>query len=405
MSALLSLNANLTACAGAEVHLKQDGSYDVRLLKLSLNKKLIQIDVKKRYEGSLTKIITDPLTEPLAITLTGKGVLIKKTSRLDVISEGSLQHLFPAFKLAEFYVQHFLAGEHSFIAIVRKEIADAVIEVFKKQGVQIFMLSLGPFVVDQVIPQINAYEGALKFDGHQVTLNADKEWSTYTYAADVKSGFPLKIDIETIQEEFLLAYATAFQFILNDKLDPIVADSDTLSEKLTELGAKLKFKKYGSLALFFFFGVLMLNFLVLSTYNSNNQELMSKAGQQSYIYENRQKLEEEVKGKENLVKKLGWNKGYSYAYLCDQIGRSVPKEVLLDELLINPLSGSAAGLIKETQLETGSMMIKGQTSSVYAINNWIYDLQQKSWVKNVQLEKYTADDQKEAQVFTILLKY
>jgi hypothetical protein len=405
MSGLLSLNHNLTACAGAEVHVKQDGSYDVRLLRLSLHKKLIQIDAKKRYSGSSAKIITDSLAEPLAITITGKGVLIKKTNRLDVISEGTLQHLFPTFKLAEFYMQHFAAGEHSYISIIRKEIADAVIEAFKKQGVEVFMLSLGPFVVDQVIPQINSYEGILKFDGHQVTLNADKTWTAYTYDAEVKSAFPLKIDIEKMPEEFLVAYATAFQLILNDKLELVEVESEQVSQKLSELMAKQKFKKYGAAALFFFFGLLMLNFLVLSAYNSNNQELMSKAGQQSYIYENRQKLEEEVKGKENLVKKLGWNKGYSYAYLCDQIGRSVPKEVLLDELSINSLFGGSTGLIKETPLETGRLIIKGQTSSIYAINDWIYDLQQKSWVKNVQLEKYTADDQKQAQVFTILLKY
>nr|WP_068892993.1 PilN domain-containing protein [Pedobacter panaciterrae] len=405
MCALLSLNHNLTACAGAEVHLKQDGSYDVRLLKLSLNKKLIEIGTKKRYSDSSAKVIMDSLAEPLAITITGKGVLIKKTNRLDVVSEGSLQHLFPTFKLAEFYMQHFPAGEHSYISIIRKETADSVIEAFKKQGVEVYMLSLGPFVVDQVIPQINSYEGVLKFDGHQVTLNADKEWSAYAYDAGIQSAFSLKIDIEKMPEEFLLAYATAFQLILNDKLELIEVDSEQISGKLSELMAKQKFKKYGSLALFFFFGLLMLNFLVLSAYNSYNQELMSKAGQQSYIYENRQKLEEEVKGKENLVKKLGWNKGYRYAYLCDQIGSSVPKEVLLDELLINSLSGGSSGLIKEVQLETGRILIKGQTSSIYAINNWIYDLQQKSWVKNVQLEKYTADDQKQAQVFTILLKY
>ncbi|ATP58021.1 hypothetical protein CPT03_16885 [Pedobacter ginsengisoli] len=405
MAALLSLNYNLTACAGAEVHLKQDGSYDVRLVKLSLNKKLIQIGDKKRYSGSSSKIVSDNLIEPLAITITGKGVLIKKTNRLEIISEGSLQHLFPTFKLAEFYIQHFPAGEHSYIAIIRKEIADTVIEAFKKQGVDVFMLSLGPFVVDQVIPQINSYEGVLKFDGHQVALNTEKDWASYMYDADVKSTFPLKIDIEKMPEEFLVAYATAFQFILNDKLDLIEVASGQISEQLSELMAKQKFKKYGAAALFFFFGLLMLNFLVLSAYNSNNQELMSKAGQQSYIYENRQKLEEEVKGKENLVKKLGWNKGYSYAYLCDQIGSSVPKEVLLDELLINSLSGGSTGVVKETQPETGHLIIKGQTSSIYAINEWIYNLQQKGWVKNVQLEKYTADDQKQAQVFTISLKY
>lgn len=402
---LPGLSYGLTDCAGAEVQLKQDGTYTVHVLKLSISKKLVQIGTKKSYQGSSAKIAGLEISEPLAITITGKGVLIKKTNRLEVASEQNLQHLFPALKLAEFYVQHFPSGEHSYVAIVRKEIADAVINVFKKQGTTVLMLSLGPFVADQVIPQINAYEDVLKFEGHQIQLNQTKEWTDYSYAAEAKSGFPLKIDIESIPEVFLLAYATAFQFILNTQLDLITVHDEVLDQNLVELSAKLKFKKYSTMMLFFFFAVLMLNFLLLSAYNSANQELMSKAGQQSYIYENKQNLEEEVKGKENLVKKLAWNKGYHYAYLCDQIGSSLPKDITLNEMQINPLSGSNIGLIKDVQLEVGSIKIKGETSSVYSVNNWIYELQQKSWVKSVQLEKYTADEQKQTQVFTLLLNY
>jgi len=405
MASLLGLNHGLSSCAGAEVHLKQDGSYDVRLLKLSLHKKRIRIDSKKRYSGSAAKITDLVLEEPLSVTLTGKGVLIKKTARLEVASGQTLQHLFPALKLEEFYVQHFPAGAHSFVAIVRREIADAVMSVFKKQGAEVLMLSLGPFAVDQVMPQLNSYGNALNFDGHQLVLNEAKEWIDYDYKAGVVAGFPLKIDIETISEEFLLAYATAFQLILHDRLDVIEVEDENIKQRLINLAAKLKFKGLGMAMIFFFFALLMLNFLVLSGYNSSNEELMSKAGKQSYIFENRAKLEKDVKEKEALVKKLGWNKGYRYAYLSDQIGGSVPKEVTLDELQINPLTGSRSGLIKDTPLELGNIKIKGLTSSVYAINGWIYELKQKSWVKDVQLEKYTADDQREVQVFTILLKY
>lgn len=405
MVSQLGLNEGLNSCAGAEVHLKPDGTYDVRLLKLSLSKKLISIEGKKRYLGSSAKITDLLLDGPLAVTLTGKGVLIKKTGKLEEASAKTLQHLFPALKLEEFYVQHFPAGAHSFVAIVRREIADAVMAVFKKQGADVLMLSLGPFVADQVIPQLNNYGETLKFDGHELVLNEAKDWVEYNYSSGAVAGFPLKIDMETIPGEFLLAYATAFQLILQDKLDVIEVASEEIRQRLSGLIADLKFKRYGTAMVFFFFLLLMVNFLVLSAYNSGNEELMSKAGKQSYIFENRTKLEAEVKEKELLVKQLGWNKGFKYAFLCDQIGATLPKEVVLDELQINPLTGSGIGLIKDTPLELGSMKIKGQTGSVYAINNWILELKQKNWVKEVQLEKYTADDQRQTQVFTILLKY
>jgi len=405
MVSLLGLHEGLNNCAGAEVHLKQDGTYDVRLVKLTLNKKLISIAGKKRYAGSSAKITDLVLDGPVAVTLTGKGVLIKKKNKLEEASAKTLQHLFPALKLEEFYVQHFPAGAHSFVAIVRREVADAIMSVFKKQGAEVLMLSLGPFVVDQVIPQLNAYGGQLKFDGHELMMNDAREWVDYSYSPGTDDGFPLKIDIETIPGEYLLAYAMAFQLILHDKLDLIEVASEEIKQRLSALSAGLKFKRYGMAMVFFFFILLMINFLVLSAYNSGNEELMSKAGKQSYIFENRAKLEKDMKEKELLVKQLGWNKGYKYAFLCDQIGASLPKDVILDELQINPLKGNGIGLIKNTPMELGSMKIKGHTGSVYAINEWIYKLKQKNWVKDVQLEKFTADDQREVQVFTILLKY
>lgn len=390
---------------GAEIHLKSDGSCSLRLVKLSLSKKLILIESKKEYSGTLAEVLKNEIAGPLALNITGKGLLIKKTARLEQVTEQGLQHLFPQMKLSEFYVQHFPTGAHSFVAIIRKEIADAIIAAFKAKKVDLLMLCLGPFVVDQVIPQINSYGEQLKFDGHQIRFDGEKNWQEYSFASDVKAEFPIKIDIEQMPEKYLLAYAVAFQLILHDQLNLIEVAEPEIKQNLVEFSSKLRFKKYGMLMLLFFFVLLMINFLLFSHYNSDNQEMMSKAGQKSYVFENRLKLEEDVKIRENMVQKLGWNKGHSYAYICDQIGQTLPKEIKLEELQINSLSGTAKGLLKEPQLENGSMKIKGQTSSVYAVNNWIYILKEKNWVKEVKLEKYIADDQKETQVFTLSLSY
>lgn len=390
---------------GAEIHLKPNGTCSVRLVRLSLHKKLIQIESKKEYSGTLTEVLKNEITGPLALTITGKGLLIKKTARFAQITEQSLQHLFPQMKLSEFYVQHFPTGAHSFVAIIRKEIVDAIISAFKVKRSDIVLMSLGPFIVDQVVPQINSYGEHLKFDGHHIRFDQDRNWQEYSFALDIKPEFPIKVDIEHIQESYLLAYAAAFQFILHEQLNLIEVQSTEIKQNLVEYTSRLKFKKHGMLILLFFFMLLMINFLLFSYYNSGNQELMSKAGQKSYVFENRQKLEEEVKIKENRVRKLGWNKGYAYAYLCDQIGQTLPKEIKLEELQINSLSGASSGLIKTPQLDNGSMRIKGQTASVYAVNNWIYTLKEKQWVKEVKLEKFMTDDQKGGQVFTLFLSY
>lgn len=399
----LSLESGMNECAGLEVNIRTDGTFAVRLVELSLQKKLIHIKEKKEQVVAADQLHSVKVKGPLAVTLTGKGVLIKKTKRLESITAQSLSQLFPDFKMADFYVQHFPAGDNSFIAFVRKEIADHILSIFKKQGAELLMLSLGPFAAEQAIPQLNNYNGNLNFDGHQIVLDDQKTWLDYNYAAGLDSSFELKIDTEPLPQQFLLAYATAFQLILHERLELIRVEADDINTQLVESTFRLKFNRNASLLLLVFFVLLLVNFLLFSFYNSANQALAGKAGARSDVSQNKEKLQAEVKEKEAQVKLLGWNNGQNYAYLCDQIGQTLPAAIILNELVINPLQQGSSS--SQKIIETGSMRITGQSANIYVINDWIYALKLKPWVKAVQLEKYGRDDQKEIQVFTLLLNY
>jgi hypothetical protein len=405
MDLQLNLQNGLMACTGAEVNICADGTFDIRLVKLSMQKKLINIDEKKVYAITLDQFKTIQIPGALAVTFTGKGVLIKKTNRLESLSDQNLRPLFPGFKRDEFYLQHFQSGAFSYITFIRKEIADPVLQALKKQGAAILMLSLGPFAVEHVVPLLNNYQEEIHFDGHQLSLNTAKEWLDYQYLTGSKSSFVLKIDLEPIEQHFLLAYAAAFQLLLNDRLDLIEVEIEAFQNDLTEALAKLKFNKYGAIVLVIFFVLLLLNFLLFSFYHADNQELTGKVGERSDLFSDRQRLTSEIKDNELQVKQVGWNHGYRYAYLCDQIGQTVPAAILLQEMMINSIRDNTSGATQKVGLATGSIRIIGTSASMYLINDWLYALKQKSWVKAVKLERYATDDQKGVQVFTILLTY
>lgn len=399
-----NFKSGITNCTGAEVKITSEGIVDVRFVKLSSDQKSVHIEAKNSFSSDLKKIPEKAL-ENLAITITGKGVLIKKTSKLDELTEHNLQHLFPNFKFQEFYVQNFISEHHSFISIIRKETANHIIQSFERQGFKILAFSIGPFISEQVLPQLNVYGTSIGFDGHQVVLNEDKSWKDYHYKIQDPLSFALKVDNEVIPPQYILAYATAFQLILHEKLDLIEVDEPSIKENLLELSSKLKFEKRGTFALLCFFLLLLINFLIFNIYNDKNSELLGRAGQQSNLYANRDKLEKEVKEKELLVKKLGWNKGLSYAYICDQIGQILPNSILLTVLTINEPSQNLSTAIKPIVRETGKVRLKGEAANVYAINDFIYALKHLPWIKDVQLEKYVTDDQKQVQVFTLILIY
>ena len=395
----------LHSCRGAEVHFLGDGAVMLRLLDLALQKDKLQIVEKREYTGGLDCLPGLEVDGPIALNITGKGVLIKKTARLESLHEASLRQLFPGYRAEEFYAQHFSSAEQSFVAFIRKEIADRVLAAFRSHGAQVMLFSLGPFVIDHVIPMLNNYGTSLNFDGHQLTLNEEKQWLNYSYIAGSTTGFELKIDIEPIEERFLLAYSAAFQLILNERLELVCVSDAGMKLALTEMIAGIKFRKNSMLILFALLGLLLLNFLLFSYYHQANQELAGKAGRRSGLMVDRQALEKEVAEKEKKVNLLGWNHGLRYSFLCDQIGQTVPAAIQLFALDINAEKEKTQHSVLTDLIETGTMRITGQAANVYVINEWMHRLKQRAWLKTVQLEKYGRDEQQDRQVFTVLLKY
>jgi hypothetical protein len=393
-------SSSLDSCTGAEVKMHADGTVELRLLNLSLHKKLININWKKDQASTLDKFNAD-ISGPVAITITGRGILFRKTNRIEELTSAGLQGLFPGLKFSEFYVQNFVSGDYSFVALIRKETLNIVLKAFGNRK-HVLVISIGVFLVDHVIPQLNIYNEDLEFDGHSISLKEDQTWIDYKPSAVNESGFLLKVDIETIEERYLLAYAAAFQLILSQRLEPIQIDVEEVQLNKIDFFAKLLFEKRLTIMILSLFLTLLVNFFLFTYYDSENANNTGIAGQRSEVFLNQKKVVSEISKKEMLVERLGWNNGLSYAFICDQIGLIVPSSVTLTELSVN------IPVVKDvSELESGTKQVKvvGQAPDIYAVNQFIYACKNRKWVKQVKLQKFIADDQQKTQVFSIVIDY
>jgi hypothetical protein len=393
-------SSSLDSCTGAEVKMHADGTVELRLLNLSLHKKLININWKKNQASTLDKFNAN-ISGPVAITLTGRGILFRKTNRIEELTSAGLQGLFPGLKFSEFYVQNFISGDYSFVALIRKETLNLVLKAFVNRK-HVLVISIGVFLVDHVIPQLNIYNEDLEFDGHSISLKEDQTWIDYKPSTLNESGFVLKVDIETIEEKYLLAYAAAFQLILSQRLEPIQIDVEEVQLNKIDFFAKLLFEKRLTIMILSLFLILLVNFFLFTYYNLENANNTGMASQRSEVFLNQKKVGSEISKKELLVERLGWNNGLSYAFICDQIGLIVPSSVTLTELSVN------IPFVKNvSELESGTKQVKvvGQAPDVYAVNQFIYACKNRKWVKQVKLQKFIADDQQKTQVFSIVIDY
>ena len=380
----------LSSCAGLELHILPDNAYSGRLCSVSLEKNRLNIDKKSEAEGDLAAVLKQvPNDRPLALTLTGKGILIKKVARIEEITGDTLNKVFPNFSLETFYVQNFISGDYSFLALIRKDSADELVKKIGEAGIKLLTVGLGPFAVALVLGQINNYGEEIRFDGHLIQHNSAFEWEDYKYQPGATSRFPLKIDTEKIPERNLIAYATAFQLALFNRLSPIVIPNSITEHALAEFREEKKFKFNLSAVLAGLFVLLLVNFLVFSRYQAANEQLAAQAGRSSAGVENVKMIRNDLAEKEKQLRELGWNKGLSFAYLADRIGRSVPASITLNELSVNPERDRLGTNGEGEKYEQNIIRISGKTANPEAVNDWIYRLKDETWVNRVTLESFS----------------
>lgn len=405
MKNFLSYHQWIRNCTGLELSIGAGKAVDCRLCAITLEADQLSILSK---EGFLCDLALVPQkiksSGPFAIAITGRGILVKKVPCMDILQPETLHDILPNLKMEEFYIQNFISGEYSFIGMIRRERVDELLKPFNDAGLDVISVCLGPFHSDHILTQLNCYGDEIQFDGHIIQTNKSN-WSSYSYVPGAGATFPLKLGIEAMEEKFILAYAAAFQLLMYEKLLAIEIDHDPIKHSLSEHKEQRIFKFRSKALLGSFLILLLLNFLISGIYNSENKVLMEHMNNNSLSRGSVQLSEKIASQKEALLIRLGWNKGISYSYLCDQIGQTVPPSVRLNRIHVNPPLITASAKRKTDLFETGKIHIEGLSSDLNDINHWILRLKEFSWVRDAVLTSYAPADEDALNKMIIIITY
>lgn len=396
----------LKSCTGIEVNILADNTISGRLCEISLQKDALSIDKKVQVEGEIANLTGKiPPEKPVSLSITGKGILTKKISREEELSDEKLSRLFPNIKPEQFYIQNFISGEFSYVSIIRKEVLDEMLQRLRKADISILLVNLGPFGASHILRQLNSYGKEVHFDGHVISLSGKDDWDNYKYSPSARSDFPLKIDIEPIAEQFVLAYAAAFQLGLYHQLNALRLPVDAINNNLTDFEEKQKFNFRLVATLAVFFILLFSNFLLFSYYSSENNVLQTQESKSAASVETLVNTEDDIAKKEKLLKDLGWYKGISHAWLADQLAQSLPTGISLKEISINPLNSVESNRQRKEIYKIGTIEITGETIDMDPVNEWIYALKNKNWPHRVNLDSFSPSAENDKQYFAVTINY
>lgn len=344
-------------------------------------------------------------TIPLVLNLSGKGILYKQMARIDGINAANFSAVLPNANPDDFYVQHFPSGDLSFVALIRKADADHWIGLLDKQGFQVLMLSLGPFPVQHILPQLNIYGEELLFGGHRIDRDTDLNWRAYRYDERALASFPLKLENEVIDQRLVIPYAAAFQLVLAARLDVIQAVVPSLQVSFNQVLSFRKFRVQGFLVLLSLFLLLLLNFIVLSWLDRSNQLLNQQVSSSTQSTIDAQAIKDRIGEKEVLLRELGWEEGIHKSVLIGEIAALLPPEVNWQEVAVNPVDQSGSRNQRSLQFWSRRIQVRGICPQIIPVNEWIARMKAKSWVKSVQLESYNYNNELNTGQFILTVTY
>ncbi len=400
---LLTNYYGIKAAAGLTVQTDREGQVAIALCQVFVNGKTLEIEKKHTGIKSMAELNGKlALGVPIALNLTGKGIIYKRLNNAATISSQNFSTVLPGSNFDDFVVQQFVSGDYSFIAVMRKADAWNVIDQVQKQGFEVLIVSLGPFAAYNILDQLNVYGETVIFDGHQINRNEDLTWADYTYDAESRTSFQLKIEVETIEESLVLPYANAFQLALAGKLEIIKSEMPEMEVKLADVLTTRKLKVHGVVVAIGFFMVLLANFLTLSWLNADNTRLFAQVSQTARTSTDMEGLNNVVREREALLKGLGWDGGINKGKLIGQVAALLPPGVQWTELLVNPIDNASR---KDLHFVDRSIRISGKSAQIMPVNEWIAMIKTKKWVKGVQLQSYRYDQENNTGLFTIIISY
>jgi Tfp pilus assembly protein PilN len=174
---------------------------------------------------------------------------------------------------------------------------------------------------------------------------------------------------------------------------------------LAEALSTRKLKAQGAVVLGVFFILLLINFILFSHLTASNAHLAEQVSQTTQSNIDIQSIGEQIKQKESLLREMGWEGNISKSVLIDQLASLLPEEVSLTEIDVDPVDQANSRIQKTMVFFNRRISVTGTSEKIIPVNEWIARLKTRSWVKNIQIDNYTYNNELNNGQFTVMINY
>lgn len=314
----------------------------------------------------------------LYLVVNNEQVLSKKIDFVHASKERVVKAAFPNIQLQDFYFEVYSNDQVSLVAICRKEEVKKIIANYQEKGISVINFSLGNLQIQSLLPFVLEKEFR--------TSNAIVKVGENKIEGIEKKEVPCKkYDINglEIDSNHLLSLAGIIDYYSGKKK----TDNQYQKSLQTEYQQKRFFALGLRFALGFLFLSLLINFLMFSNYRNKTSDLNTELAINESYKKQMVSLKDVVDRKKKLVESINSVSTSKVIWYVDEISKTVPTTLSLDEITYQPLIRPAREG-KKVIVDNAVVFIKGISKSDSDFTKWISKLENLDWIYKVSQLNY-----------------
>lgn len=317
---------------------------------------------------------------PFLLHFSGKGVLNRSTKNQENYRRAMLMNA----SLSTFYFTDYKTDQTVFSSVLRKDVVEEYLNHFTAKKTIVIAVSSGPFVaavlssIFQNKP-VTTCGASLKLED-ETLIGFEKD-----EGGENQSSF--MIGEERISSNLIPCAAIGAQFFFPSTSLLIPNEETPFVAAHEEAKQRNIFIRFGMGMMVFFLLLLTVNYFYLgSLYAEINQN-------QIFLDENSEQsskitiLKEEKIRKEKLLRSSGLLNKHFLSYYLMELGNSVPKEIVFEQINVRPLVDEIKPRHK-LEFDDRLVRVYGRAHTSHDLSRWIERLEEEDWLTKVDILSY-----------------
>ena len=375
---------------GIEIYISSTGEYRANAVEVIVEKGQV-IKEKEHHRNSINELAKKlPLENPVALTITGKGVLAKKISA-EEFSGNYFDHLFPNANPNDFHISFNEMGKSVWIYLIRKNILEDIIDKVMSEGLKLIFISIGLSAIENIIPfiDINSLSN-IRTTSYLIELNKEREFA-HIENAESQNGESISeynIGNQYIKSSNILPFAVSL-YLFTSRISSLPYADIRLVEERENYAYSQYFKKVGWIAMISILVLLLLNFMVYNHYFNLNQELQVSEKLSKVRQQDEQKSFEKLNIESEFMKETGWEHISKVSFFADRIASLVPENTQLTNMQIFPMKESLFQDEKGIYFKMDTILISGNCDDPENLAVFLSNLKNSSIIESAAIKDYS----------------